>query len=180
MSYHRRRPRRPRDSGATRQDSSSISTGGDDGTCRPKPQQRRPLKMQVCFTCHCVNCCVTFSFGDRWCTNFAAAGALDLSRHLLPSGAGIPSRGHSVGRCRQCIRCYKVTFTDNCFLLIDSFLMEIVQIINDDVILPGSSGRKLSSMTINVRISHVVSSSLSLKLFITFRRKLYGRKKIVS
>ena len=73
-----------------------------------------------------------------------------------------------------------MTFTDNCFLLIDSFLMEIVQIINDDVILPGSSGRKLSSMTINVRISHVVLSSLSLKLFITFRRKLYGRIKIVS
>ena len=87
---------------------------------------------------------------------------------------------HSVARCRQCIRCYKVTFTDNCFLLLDSFLIEIIQIINDDVILPGSSGRKLSSMTINVRISHVVSSSLSLKLFITFRRKLYGRKKIVS
>ena len=86
-----------------------------------------------------------------------------------PSGAGIPSRGHSVARCRQCIRCYKVTFTDNCFLLIDS---EIIQIINDDVILPGSSGRKLSSMTINVRISQVVSSSLSLKLFITFRSKL--------
>ena len=30
-SSYRRRPRQPRDSGATRQDSSSNSTGGDDG-----------------------------------------------------------------------------------------------------------------------------------------------------
>ena len=114
-----------------------------------------------------------------------ATGGVPTSRQqVIPTPAAqwrwIPSRGHSVARCRQCMRCSRVTFTDNCFLLIDSFLIEIIQIINDDVILPGSSGRKLSSMTINVRISHVVSSSLSLKLFITFRRKLYGRKKIVS
>ena len=56
-------------------------------------------------------------------------------------------------------------------LLSSKRFLEIIQSINGDTILPGSNGRYLSSITLNVSIF-----PLSLKLLIT-RRKLYGTKR---
>ena len=76
-----------------------------------------------------------------------ASGTPDASGYLPPSGTGISSRYCSVARL---MFMYTVVRRRLLTLLSSKRLLEIIQSIDGDTILPGSNGRYLSSITLNV------------------------------